>query len=223
MAADPSASSSAAPPLSTAATAPSSSRGRARRSVHLALGGGSVADALLWRRRSAATAAAACATAFWYFFERAGYSFLSVVANALLLLVAILFFWAKSALLLNRPLPPLPNLEVSDEVVEKAANEARVWINRVLAIGHDIAIKRDRKVFLEVILVLWLVSYIGRFFNFLTVVYIGILLSLTVPALYDKYQDHVDEKLGIAHSLFLKQYDNILSKTGESRKEKKTQ
>ncbi|OAY74924.1 Reticulon-like protein B11, partial [Ananas comosus] len=182
-----------------------------------------VADVLLWRRRSAAAAAAACATAFWYFFERAGYSFLSVVANALLLLVAILFFWAKSALLLNRPLPPLPNLEVSDEVVEKAANEARVWINRVLAIGHDIAIKRDRKVFLEVILVLWLVSYIGRFFNFLTVVYIGILLSLTVPALYDKYQDHVDEKLGIAHSLFLKQYDNILSKTGESRKEKKTQ
>ncbi|XP_020102884.1 reticulon-like protein B11 [Ananas comosus] len=223
MAADPSSSSSVAPPLSTAATAPSSSRGCARRSVHLALGGGSVADALLWRRRSAAAAAAACATAFWYFFERAGYSFLSVVANALLLLVAILFFWAKSALLLNRPLPPLPNLEVSDEVVEKAANEARVWINRVLAIGHDIAIKRDRKVFLEVILVLWLVSYIGRFFNFLTVVYIGILLSLTVPALYDKYQDHVDEKLGIAHSLFLKQYDNILSKTGESRKEKKTQ
>ncbi|OAY66481.1 Reticulon-like protein B11 [Ananas comosus] len=230
MAADPSSSSSVAPPLSTAATAPSSSRGRARRSVHLALGGGSdasvlvpVADVLLWRRRSAAAAAAACATAFWYFFERAGYSFLSVVANALLLLVAILFFWAKSALLLNRPLPPLPNLEVSDEVVEKAANEARVWINRVLAIGHDIAIKRDRKVFLEVILVLWLVSYIGRFFNFLTVVYIGILLSLTVPALYDKYQDHVDEKLGIAHSLFLKQYDNILSKTGESRKEKKTQ
>ena len=42
------------------------------------------------------------ATAVWFVFERAGYSLPSVLANALLLLVAILFFWAKSASLLNR-------------------------------------------------------------------------------------------------------------------------
>ena len=57
------------------------------------------------------------------------------------------FFW-----LLCRPLPPLPNLEVSDVVVEKAADRALVWINRVLAVGHDIAIKRDRKTFIRVCL-----------------------------------------------------------------------
>jgi hypothetical protein len=49
-----------------------------------------------------------------------------------------------------RPLPPIPNLEVSDAVFEKAADHAVVWINRVLAVGHDIAIKRDRKVFMRV-------------------------------------------------------------------------
>ncbi|RWW80268.1 hypothetical protein BHE74_00011396 [Ensete ventricosum] len=136
-----------APP--SAASLPPS--GRTRRSVHRALGGGA-----------------------------AGYSILSVLANAILLLVLILFFWAKSALLLNRftvdilfvpksswddflaklckflqtlrPLPPRPNLEISDEVVGKAADRARVWINQVLAIGHDITIRRDRKVFLQVLL-----------------------------------------------------------------------
>lgn len=42
--------------------------------------------------------------------------------------------------------------------------------------------------------------------------------------LYDKYQDHVDEKLGVAHKVLLKQYDAILIKTGrKSSKEKKTQ
>ncbi|RZR72802.1 hypothetical protein BHM03_00017248 [Ensete ventricosum] len=51
-----------------------------------------------------------------------------------------------------RPLPPRPNLEISDEVVGKAADRARVWINQVLAIGHDITIRRDRKVFLQVLL-----------------------------------------------------------------------
>nr|AEV41115.1 putative reticulon [Oryza officinalis] len=187
-----------------------------RRSLHALLGGGAVADVLLWRRRNVSAAAVAGATAVWFLFERAGYSFPSVMANALLLLVAILFFWAKSASLLNRPLPPLPKLEVSDVVVEKAADRALVWINRVLAVGHDIAIKRDRSVFIKVILTLWAVSYIGMLFNFLTLIYI-------VPPLYEKYQDHVDEKIGIAHSVLSRHLDTIISKTGESTKQKKTE
>ncbi|XP_065032417.1 reticulon-like protein B11 isoform X1 [Musa acuminata AAA Group] len=243
-----------APPSAASSPPPP---GPIRPSVHRALGGGVVADVLLWRRRNLAVLTAAGATTVWFLFDRAGYSFLSVIANALLLLVVILFFWAKSALLLNRPLPPLPNLEIPDEVVGKAADGARVWINRALAVGHDITIRRDRKVFLQVlllhffacsrigldvvcltllllwrflclilkvILVLWLVSYIGSLFNFLTLVYIGVLLSITLPALYDKYQDHVHEKLGVAHNVVLKQYGNILSRVqAQSTKEKKTE
>ncbi|KAL6651594.1 hypothetical protein ACP70R_010519 [Stipagrostis hirtigluma subsp. patula] len=193
------------------------------RSLHALLGGGAVADVLLWRRRNVSAAAVVGATAVWFVFERAGYSFPSVLANALLLLVAILFFWAKSASLLNRPLPPLPNLEVSDVVVEKAADHALVWINRLLAVGHDIAIKRDRKVFMQVILVLWVISYIGMAFNFLTLIYIGVMLSLLVPPVYEKYQDLVDEKAGLAHSVLSRHLDTIISRTGQSTKQKKTE
>ncbi|RCV15118.1 hypothetical protein SEVIR_3G033500v4 [Setaria viridis] len=193
------------------------------RSLHALLGGGAVADVLLWRRRNASAAAVVGATAVWFVFERAGYSLPSVLSNALLLLVAILFFWAKSASLLNRPLPPLPNLEVSDVVVEKAADRALIWINRVLAVGHDIAIKRDRKVFIQVILVLWVVSYVGMLFNFLTLIYIGMMLSLLVPPLYEKYQDHVDEKLGVAHSVLSRHIDTIMTRAGQSAKQKKNE
>jgi hypothetical protein len=45
------------------------------------------------------------------------------------------------------PRPPLPNLEVSNTIVEKVTDHTLVWINRLLAVGHGIAIKRDRKVF----------------------------------------------------------------------------
>ncbi|KAL6844159.1 hypothetical protein ACP4OV_025832 [Aristida adscensionis] len=193
------------------------------RSLHAILGGGAVADVLLWRRRNVSAAAVAGATAVWFVFERAGYSFPSVLANALLLLVAILFFWAKSASLLNRPLPPLPNLEVSDVVVEKAADHALVWINKLLAVGHDIAIKRDRKVFIQVILVLWVISYIGMAFNFLTLIYIGVMFSLLVPPLYEKYQDQVDEKVGLAHSVLSRHLDTVITRAGQSSKEKKTE
>ncbi|XP_074584828.1 reticulon-like protein B11 [Curcuma longa] len=197
---------------------------RISRSVHRALGGGAVADVLLWRRRNVAILVVSGSTAVWFFFERAGYNILSVLVNAVLLVVAILFFWAKSALLLNRPLPPLPNLEVSDEFVNKVADRARVWINRVLAIGHDITIRSDRKVFLQVMLSLWVVSCIGSLFNFLTLVYIGVLLAIMIPAIYDKYQEHIDQQLGMAHNVVLKQYESLLNRgQGRSTKEKKTQ
>ncbi|KAL6013324.1 hypothetical protein ACLOJK_003817 [Asimina triloba] len=114
------------------------------------------------------------------------------------------------------PLPPLPNLEVSEDFIGKVADAARDWINRVLAIAHDIALGRDVKLFVEVVVVLWLVSFIGGLFNFLTLIFIATVLALTVPALYDKYQDHVDEKLCATHKVLLrgyrKIYDTVLRK-----------
>lgn len=61
-----------------------------------------VADLLLWKKWYGGVVLLVSATTLWFLFERAGYNFLSFVANVLLLLVAILFFWGKSASLLNR-------------------------------------------------------------------------------------------------------------------------
>ncbi|KAL2537338.1 Reticulon-like protein B11 [Forsythia ovata] len=180
-----------------------------RLSVHLALGGGAVADILLWKNWFGSAALLIGSTALWFLFERAGYNLLSFISNVLFLLVVILFFWAKSALLLNRPLPPVPNLDISEESVVKASDEMRVWVNRALSIAHDIAIGGNLGLFIQVFLVLWVISYIGSFFSFLTLVYIGVLLSLSVPVLYDKYQMQIDEKLIIAHKIIQTQYQKI--------------
>ncbi|XP_068656517.1 reticulon-like protein B11 [Aristolochia californica] len=184
-----------------------------RTSVHGCLGGDAVADLLLWKRPTFSLSALLCVSTVWFLFERAGYSFLSLVANVILSLVAILFFWAKSATLLNRPLPPLPNLEVSEEAIEKITCVVWTWINPVLAIGHDIAIERNFKRFLEVIVGLWLVSFIGSLFSFLSLVYTGVVIALTVPVLYDKYQDRVDKKVLAAHRFllpYLTKIDNVV-------------
>ncbi|KAJ4894037.1 Reticulon-like protein B11 [Raphanus sativus] len=167
----------------------------ARLSVHKSLGGASVADLLLWRNRSGAFILLASSTVFWFLFERAGYNLLSFVSNVLLLLVAILFLWAKSASLLNRPLPPVPNMEIPEEFAVKAADDIRVLINRVLSIASDITIARNPIRLLQMSLVLWAVSYVGTLINSLTLVYVGILLSLSLPLVYEKYQDHINEKL----------------------------
>ncbi|XWS62949.1 hypothetical protein CRYUN_Cryun06bG0054600 [Craigia yunnanensis] len=199
-----------------------------RISVHQVLGGGPVADVLLWRKWSGGVVMLASATTLWYLFERAGYNFLSFVANVLLLLVVIIFFWAKSASLLNRPLPPLPNLEIPEKTVGKVADDLQVWINYALSVAHDIAIGRNLKLFFKVAVGLWLVSYIGSLFNFLTLVYIGVILSLSVPLVYDNYQHHIDEKLSVTHRIIQTQYkkidETVLRKLPlPSNKEKKMQ
>ncbi|XP_062022503.1 reticulon-like protein B11 [Rosa rugosa] len=199
-----------------------------RISVHQALGGGAVADVLLWRNWSGGIVVLTSATASWYLFERAGYNLLSFGANVLLLLVVILFFWAKSASLLNRPLPPLPDMEISEASVMKVADTLHVWINRGLSIARDIAIGRNFKLFLQVSVFLWVASYIGSIFNFLTLAYVGVLISLSVPVLYDKFQRHIDEKLSVANRSIQTQYrkldESILKKiTMQSHKEKKVQ
>ncbi|XP_030444886.1 reticulon-like protein B11 [Syzygium oleosum] len=174
--------------------------------VRRALGGGSVADLLLWRRWLAGVALLFSSTATWFLFERAGYNLLSFAANTLFLLVLVLFLWAKSAALLNRPLPPLPDLEVSEDSVAKAADVILEWINHGLSIAREITVNRNLKLFFQVACGLGAISYIGSLFNFLTLVYIGVVLALSVPFVYDKYQDHINDKLCVTHSILQKQY-----------------
>lgn len=112
--------------------------------------------------------------------------------------------------------------------------------------------------FCQVALGFWVVSYIGGCFNFLSLLYIGefffcliiwtsdftshfnklynsffvfdsgVLLSLSVPILYDKYQDQIDSKLIVAYNfvevLYGKLDHTILRKIPYTlNKEKKTQ
>ncbi|KAI3789268.1 hypothetical protein L2E82_02060 [Cichorium intybus] len=195
-----------------------------RISVYDALGGGAVADTLLWRKCYGGVVTLIGSTVVWLLFERAGYNFLALFANTLLLLVVILFFWAKSASLLNRPLPPIPNLDISEESVLQAADEMRVWFNSALSTLHEIAVDGNLRTLILVAFGLWLISFIGSLFNFLTLIYVGILLSFSVPILYETFQAQVDEKLVVVHknmSGVLKKADLILQKIPVSQKKEK--
>ncbi|GMI78772.1 reticulon-like B 10 [Hibiscus trionum] len=197
-------------------------------SVHKALGGGRVADVLLWRRWGGGAMLLVWATTMWYLFEIAGYNFLSFVANVLLLNVVILFFWAKSASLLNRPLPPIPNMEISERTIGMVSDELHGWINGVLAVAHDITIGRNFKLFIKVSVGLWFVSFIGSLINFLTLLYIGVILILSVPFVYEKYQHQINEKLSVTDRTIQAQFRKIDEKVFSklpfsSNKEKKMQ
>jgi hypothetical protein len=106
-------------------------------------------------------------------------------------------------------MPQLPNLEITEEFVFMVADAIRVWINTVLAVAREIYVGRNAKQLFRVSVVLWTVSFVGNFLNFLTILYLGVVLSLLIPFLYERYQDLIDEKLSLTHRVIQTQYRKI--------------
>ncbi|PSS32668.1 Reticulon-like protein [Actinidia chinensis var. chinensis] len=163
-----------------------------QRTVHQILGGGFVADVMMWRRKNMTVGILVVTLAVWLVFEKSGYTLLSLVSSVLLLLLAILFLWAKSAAILNRPPPPLPDLYLSEEVVNDMASFLQSHINALLSVSKNVALGKDTAMFFKVAAYLWLISFIGGLTDILTLGYTSLVIALTIPALYEKYEDYID-------------------------------
>lgn len=190
-------------------------------SLHQIIGGGKAADIILWKCWGVSVVVFVVATVAWLLFERSGLSFLTISSDVLLILIILRFIWANSAGMLNKSLRPLPELVLSEEMVNNAAASFRVKVNNMLLVAHDIAHGKDFRSFFQVVVFLWLFSVIGSFFSFATLVYIGFILLITVPALYNKYEEPVDRYAGLVSQSFRRHYkivdENVLRRLPSRR------
>ncbi|KAJ7961304.1 Reticulon-like protein [Quillaja saponaria] len=164
-----------------------------KRTVHEILGGGLGADVILWKRKNLTLGILLVTLAAWVVFERSGYTLLSLVSSVLLLLAIILFLWAKSAAILNRPAPHLPELHLSEEIVNEVATLVRTRVNYILSVSQDIALGKDSRLFLKVVACLRIIVVVGGLTDFLTLCCTSLVIVLTIPALYERYEDYIDE------------------------------
>ncbi|XP_059595125.1 reticulon-like protein B12 isoform X1 [Vitis vinifera] len=175
-----------------------------------------VADVMLWRQKNLTVGILLVTLAAWVVFELSGYTLLSLVSSVFLLLVSILFLWAKSAAILNRPAPPLPNLYLSEEIVNEVAAFIRTRTNTLLQVSQDIALGKDSRMFFKVAAYLWLISVVGGLTDFLTLGYISLVIVLTVPALYERYEDYIDRYVMMGYRklqlLYMKLDEECISK-----------
>ncbi|KAK4481001.1 hypothetical protein RD792_011869 [Penstemon davidsonii] len=162
------------------------------RTNHEILGGSLVADVMLWRQKNITVGILVVTLASWLVFEISGYTLLTLSSSVFLLLFTILFLWAKSAAILNRPAPPLPHLYLSEEKVNEVATLIRDHVNIVLSVSEDIAFGRDSRMFVKIALSLLVISVIGSLTDFFTLCYTSLVLLLTVPALYERYENNID-------------------------------
>lgn len=179
---------------------------RRQRTLRELFGGGKAADVILWKKWTISAGILVGSTVSWVLFEWSGYRPLSLISNVMLLLIAILFTWAKAADILKRPPPPLPGWILSEEMVNSTAESVRLRINRTLAAAHDIALGKDFSLFAKVVAFLYFLSTVSSWFDLITLLYIIVLAVITVPALYDNYGDHVDRYASIVEQEFIKQY-----------------
>ncbi|KAL8192853.1 hypothetical protein R6Q57_027301 [Mikania cordata] len=118
--------------------------------IHQLMGGGKAADVLLWKRQRISLGIIAVATVAWLVFERSGLSFLTICSNVLLFLIVLRFLHANYASLRDKQIQTLPELILSEEMVNYAAASFRIKVNYLLLMAHDITLGKDFRLFFMV-------------------------------------------------------------------------
>lgn len=160
--------------------------------VHHVLGGGKSADVLLWRNKKISASVLASATIMWMLFEWLDYHLLTLVCFALILGMFVQFLWTHASGMVTRSSSQVPRIVLPEEMFVNLAKMIGSEVNRGLGFLQDLACRGTSKQFLIAVASLLVIAVIGSWCNFLTVLYIGFVGAHTLPVLYERYEDEVD-------------------------------
>ncbi|KAL0446848.1 UNVERIFIED_CONTAM: Reticulon-like protein B9 [Sesamum latifolium] len=176
--------------------------------LHALLGGGKVADVLLWRNRNLSAAILIGFTVIWFLFEVVEYNFVTLLCHISIITMLIVFVWSTGAGLIDWNPPDPRALTIPESTVR--------WLftkfNRIMLTFYAVSSGRDLKTFILAIAFLWILSGIGNYFSSLNLLYTGFLCLITLPALYERYQDEVDYLAGKGNRNMKKLYRKLDSK-----------
>ncbi|KAI5433253.1 reticulon-like protein B8 isoform X1 [Lathyrus oleraceus] len=160
--------------------------------VHHILGGGKSADVLLWRNKKISASVLTAATAIWVLFEWLNYNFLSLLFLGLVLVMSVQFLWTNASGVFSSRPSKVPRLVLPEDFFVNIATAVGAEINRGLRVLQNVSCGGNLKQFILVLVSLWAGAVIGGWCNFLTVIYIGFVAAHTLPVLYERYDDQID-------------------------------
>ncbi|KAJ7952913.1 Reticulon-like protein [Quillaja saponaria] len=148
-------------------------------------------DIVLWRRKKLSATILLAITATWVVMEVYQFNFLTVISWVAMFVVAPVFIWANMLRLLGKETPDMSNLEVTEAFALETANSVRAWIEEGIRWMFQVSAEKEWFVFVGVVAGLGLLSYVGNCFDFLTFIFIGTMLGMTVPVIYVKQEDKI--------------------------------
>ncbi|XP_051114788.1 reticulon-like protein B8 [Andrographis paniculata] len=154
--------------------------------VHHCLGGGKSADVLLWRNKKISAGLLGGAAITWILFEWLNYHFLTLLSFGIVMGMLVQFAWRNVS-------SSVPRLVIPDEVFVNAGEVVGAEVNHVLGYLQDVACEGTMKQFLVVAGCLFAAAIVGGWCDFLTLIFIGFVAAHTLPVLYEKYEDQIDD------------------------------
>ncbi|KAI3720066.1 hypothetical protein L6452_20976 [Arctium lappa] len=180
---------------------------RRERPLHSVLGGGHVADLLLWRNKSLSAAILLAVTMIWFHFEVVEYNFISLICHISILVMLMVFITYTMAKFADWDLPDIHEITIQESAFK--------WLYRIINwLLHKL-----------VILSLWITSVSGSYFSSLNPLFFCVDWVGTLPALYEQYERKVDHLISRgskdAKKAFKKFDAEVLSKIPRGRVKKK--
>ncbi|TVU22013.1 hypothetical protein EJB05_31689, partial [Eragrostis curvula] len=150
------------------------------------------ADIILWRDTKVSASILVAATAAWFLFEVAEYHFFSLVCYAAMIGMLVFFIWTNAAAFFNLPVPRIPETLLSERTTRQVTVALHSRLTRLAYKLYDVACGKDLITFLLTVLALYIASVIADCFSSLTLLYLVVLGTMTLPALYERYEIEID-------------------------------
>ncbi|XP_021292402.1 reticulon-like protein B9 [Herrania umbratica] len=166
------------------------------RPMHAILGGGKVADVLLWRERNLSASLLIGVTAIWFLFEVVEYNFVTLLCHISITTMLVIFIWCMTADYFGWTRPKIPELLSNEHAFREVVSAFHWRFNQFLSKFLHIAGGKEPVHFFLVIVSLYIISVIGSYFDFVNLLFIGFLCMETLPYLYTKYENEVDYHAG---------------------------
>ncbi|KAK4256562.1 hypothetical protein QN277_006269 [Acacia crassicarpa] len=166
------------------------------RPLHEVLGGGKVADVLLWRNKNVSAALLLGVTAIWFLFEVVEYNFVTLLCHISITTMLLLFIWSTLADILKWSGPQIPDIILQDSFFQNLASIIHRRFNHFIQTLLYISYGKDLPRFFLIVVSLYILSVIGAYFKFVNLLYIGCLCVQTLPFVYERYEQEIDNLVG---------------------------
>ncbi|KAG8077600.1 hypothetical protein GUJ93_ZPchr0007g3308 [Zizania palustris] len=114
------------------------------------LGGGKVADILLWKNRNLSAGVLVGATLIWFLFDVVEYNIIPLLCQSAIISMIVIFIWSNVAPLFDRAPPRIPEVIISEHAFKETALAIHHKLANIVPVLYDIACGKDLKKFLLV-------------------------------------------------------------------------
>lgn len=180
-----------------------------------------VKELLLWEDVKKSGAVLAGATLVYFLLEKSGYTMLFLIPMLMIVAVIASFVFSFAAKFLGKSSLSIKIPELDDTAARQIASHIQYTHNRFSCAANKVLSGEDMMMSLKVLLVLYLVSQIGKHFRVLTLAYLVVFMAFSVPKIYQMKKTEIDQLLVTAKRQMQEYYKvietNVLSKLPKSK------